>query len=431
MLSVKNTLGGSGSIKSIPTGIYVATAPNKTSYKAGETLTTAGIVVKVKFSDNTEKDITSECTFSPAAGTVIYENTSKIDITWIWDELGSPISYSAVQNITVKRVLTSIAIATQPAKTTYEKGDSLDLTGMTVKATYNSGATAVVTGWITSPASGVVLSTLGTQTVTVSYSENGVTKTTSFTVQVNVKVVTWSGGTDAEIAAMVDAADKGLINLSDYWAVGDERTVSLSAMAATGVGETHAAQTVKLVLMDKTCTGFTLAAATSGGKTKPSFIIGLKNSLTAAGYMNAARTNANGWSGSERRTWCNNVFRMAIPSGLRGIFKQFKWKQGQGGGNSSGLLETTDYFGFAPEKAVFGSNTYSFADEAALYAQWAWYQTAANRIKKMGESGSANFWWECSPSSGYNNRFCYVDSVGNAYAHYANNSFGLAPFGCI
>ena len=50
-----------GGIKSIPTGVYVATAPNKTSYKAGETLATAGMVVKVKFSDNTEKDITSEC----------------------------------------------------------------------------------------------------------------------------------------------------------------------------------------------------------------------------------------------------------------------------------------------------------------------------------------------------------------------------------
>ena len=243
--------------------------------------------------------------------------------------------------------------------------------------------------------------------------------------------ITWADGTDDEIVAMVEAADQGKINLADYWSVGDVRQVQLSAMAATGVGESHAAQTATLVLMDKTCTGFTFATATSGGKTKPSFIVGLKNSLTAAGYMNTAGTNANGWSGSERRTWCNNVFRMAIPSGLRGIFKQFKWKQGQGGGNSSGLLETTDYFGFAPEKAVFGSNTYSFADEAALYAQWAWYQTPANRIKKLGESSSANAWWECSPRSGSDISFCYVGSGGDAYAYFADSARGLAPFGCI
>ena len=230
---------------------------------------------------------------------------------------------------------------------------------------------------------------------------------------------------------MVQAADEGKINLTDYWTVGDERTVQLSAMAATGVGKSHAAQAVTLVLMDSTCTGFTLASATSGGKTKPSFIVGLKNCLAEAGYMNSTDINTNGWSGCARRTWCNDVFRAAIPSTLRGIFKQFKWKQGKGGGASSGLLETTDYFGLAPEKAVFGSATRSYSDEAALYAQWKWYQTASNRIKKLGDTGSAYNWWECSPCSGASYSFCRVNSYGGAYYDYADYSFGLAPFGCI
>ena len=243
--------------------------------------------------------------------------------------------------------------------------------------------------------------------------------------------ITWADGTDDEIVAMVEAADQGKINLADYWSVGDVRQVQLSAMAATGVGENHAAQTATLVLMDKTCTGFTFATATSGGKTKPSFIVGLKNSLAEAGYMNATRTNANGWSGSERRTWCNNVFRMAIPSAIRGIFKQFKWKQGKGAGNSSGLLETTDYFGLAPEKTVFGAASYSFSDEAALYNHWTWYQTSDNRIKKLGESGSASNWWECSTNSVSTYHFCDVDSGGYASNYHANNTRGLAPFGCI
>ena len=230
---------------------------------------------------------------------------------------------------------------------------------------------------------------------------------------------------------MVQAADAGQINLTDYWTVGDERTVQLSAMAATGVGESHAAQAVTLVLMDSTCTGFTLASATSGGKTKPSFIVGLKNCLAEAGYMNSTSINTNGWSGCARRTWCNDVFRAAIPSTLRGIFKQFKWKQGKGGGASSGLLETTDYFGLAPEKAVFGSATFSYSDEAALYAQWEWYQTASNRIKKLSDTGSAGFWWECSPYSGTSFDFCCVASDGSADCSYAYTTYGLAPFGCI
>ena len=248
---------------------------------------------------------------------------------------------------------------------------------------------------------------------------------------VSIDIVSWHDGTDAQITAMIQAADAGQINLTDYWTVGDERTVQLSAMAATGVGESHAAQAVTLVLMDSTCTGFTLASATSGGKTKPSFIVGLKNCLAEAGYMNSTNINTNGWSGCARRTWCNDVFRAAIPSTLRGIFKQFKWKQGKGSGASSGLLETTDYFGLAPEKAVFGSVSYAQSDEVALYAQWKWYQTASNRIKKRGDTGSASNWWECSPLSGGSNFFCYVGSGGSASGHYASYPYGLAPFGCI
>lgn len=244
-------------------------------------------------------------------------------------------------------------------------------------------------------------------------------------------IVTWARGTDEEIFAMVEAADQGLINLSDYWAVGDTRTVQLSAMSATGVGESHSAQSATLVLMDSTCTGFTLATATSGGKTKPDFIVGLKNCLLETGYMNSRNTSADGWSGCERRTWCNNVFRPAIPASIRGIFKRFKWKQGKGGGSSSGILETTDYFGLAPEKAIFGRATYSQTDEAALYTQWDWYKTSTNRIKKLGDTGSAYSWWECSPGSGDSGYFCHVYSNGNAYSNSANSTRGLAPFGCI
>lgn len=418
-----------GGMGKIPTGIEVTTPPTKTSYKAGEKINLAGMVVKANFSDGSSQDITSQCAFSPSAGTTVYEDTTKINVTWIWDKAN--ITYQTSQAITVTRVLSSIAITTQPTKRNYTKGETLNLSGMVVKATFNSGNSAVVTSYTTSPANGSTLSTIGTITVTVIYTENGVTKNASTTVTVSIKIVTWATGTDAEIADMVAAADAGQISLKDYWAAGQERTVNLSAMAATGVGETHAAQSATLVLMDSACTGFTLATVTSGGKTNPDFIVGLKNSLLETGYMNLSNTNANGWSGCARRTWCNNVFRLAIPASIRGIFKQFKWKQGKGEGSSSGILETTDYFGLAPEKAIFGSATYSQTDEAELYTQWDWYKASTNRIKKLGDTGSANYWWECSPGSGNSNRFCRVNSSGNAGYSGASNALGLAPFGCI
>lgn len=57
----------------------------------------------------------------------------------------------------------------------------------------------------------------------------------------SLEIVSWADGTDEQIAAMVAAADAGEIVLSDYWSEGDTRTVQLSAMAADGVGESHAA----------------------------------------------------------------------------------------------------------------------------------------------------------------------------------------------
>lgn len=85
--------------------------------------------------------------------------------------------------------LSSIAVTTNPTKTSYDQGDTLDLTGIVVTATKTSDLLSPVTTEVTSsctfsPADGATLSKAGTQTVTVSYTEDGVTKTTTFNVTV-------------------------------------------------------------------------------------------------------------------------------------------------------------------------------------------------------------------------------------------------------
>ena len=419
---------GGGKTK-FPTGISVSAPPTKTTYTAGEALSLAGLIVMATYSDETTEDITDQCTITPVAGTILYEQTTKIDIAWAWEDV---VHYQTSQAITVTRMLQSIAITTPPTKVAYDKNDALDLAGMVVTATYTSGATEVVTGGCTaSPAAGTSLGTLGSQTVTIMYTEGGVTKTASFTVSVNVKIVTWAGGTDQEIADMIDAADAGLINLQDYWAVGQERQVALSAMAATGVGEAHVAQTVTMVLMH--AGGKTLAEPTASGQTNCNYIVGLKNGLANGtlgeyGYMNSSNTNSGGWKNSARRTWCNSVFKNAIPAALRSIFKPFINKSGTGGSSTSGTEDTTDTFALPAEIEVFGSTTYSVAGEGS---QFQWYKTAANRVKKCGDGGSAYYWWERSPYSGYTTYFCRVYSGGTANNGYASGSLLIAPFGCI
>jgi hypothetical protein len=134
----------------------------------------------------------------------------------------------------------------------------------------------------------------------------------------SVKIVSWSNGTDAQIVAMVKAADAGKIKLSDYWNVGEKRKVTLSAMSPScGLPDSHSRQTVELVLMN--VGGRTLC----NGK-QCSFIVGQKDCLNEPGKLNPNPWDELTWNKSNRRTWVNTTYRNAIPSTLRPVFKKFK-----------------------------------------------------------------------------------------------------------
>ena len=420
---IGRTNAGGGGKTVFPTGIEFTSPPTKTTYNAGENIDLTGIVVTATFSDGSTQDVTSECTFTPSSGTVVYENTTKITANWTWE---NTITYTTNQSITVKRVLTGIAITTAPTKTTYYKGDSLDLTGMAVTATFSSGATeAVTSGCSFSPASGSALSSYGTVTITASYTENGVTKTATTSVTVTVKTVAFNdSATDQEIIDMLDAHEQGIINITDYWTVNDTRTASISSIAATGVGESHAAQQVHVVLSHR------------GGQTLEdgstcTFQWDFVEALAEAGYMNSSNTNSGGYDGSARAPWNDTPMYNALPAWLKKMTKPFKVTSGVGGGASSGLQTTVHKLALRAEKEVFGSRTYSFSDEANALTQVDYYKTADNRKKKRGISGSVDIWWLRSSLSGNSSYFCSVGSGGSANYNGAGYTRGLAPFGCF
>ena len=238
-----------------------------------------------------------------------------------------------------------------------------------------------------------------------------------------VEIVPWSTGTDEQIAAMVAALDAGTLSVEDTgWAVGDERTVHLSAMDATGVGESHAEQDVVMVL------------GNSGGKyfedgTECHFVVLQKDSLNEAGYMNSSTTNSGGWEGCARRAWCNDVYSASIPAALLPIFKRFKNISGVGGGTASGTQETVDLFALAGDGEIFESNKYAFPDEFSAETQFEWYKESANRVKKL--NGSVGVWFSRSAYSRSNSHFCFVNSIGESDFGSAIGNRGLAPFGCI
>ncbi len=108
----------------------------------------------------------------------------------------------------VAKELSSIAVSGQ--KTNFNVGDTF-VFGGTVTATYSDGSTSDVTSsaTITPPD----LSTAGSKTVDVSYTEDGVTKSTSYTITVSAvsgKTVIFVVGDDADIFSIFPAVKDGI-----------------------------------------------------------------------------------------------------------------------------------------------------------------------------------------------------------------------------
>lgn len=273
--------------------------------------------------------------------------------------------------------------------------------------------------------------------VGVRASENANYKAAESNIYVSANLIpkkTFAAATDEELVQMVQLADAGELDLYEDcgWRVGQEREVTLSAMSASVLAEPHASQKVTLVLMDVLLYNLVTPVLDIYGeeRTLCSFVVGLKNSLAEPGYMNSEDTNKGSWKSSKRRAWCNRVFYNAFPSSIRGIFKQFKTLTASAYNGDTNEY-TEDYFALPAEKEVFGRRAYSNSIESNGLTQFEYYATSANRIKKLGDAGSANYWWERSPFYFNANGFCAVDAEGNTYAIDADNGFGLAPFGCI
>ena len=103
--------------------------------------------------------------------------------------------------------LSKIEVQNKPNKTTYYVGDTLDDTGLTLKATYSNGTTKTVSeGFSCTP---TTLNTVGTQTITVSY--GGKTATFAATVKelpagaMSVSKVSGTPGETVTVAIKLDS----------------------------------------------------------------------------------------------------------------------------------------------------------------------------------------------------------------------------------
>ena len=258
----------------------------------------------------------------------------------------------------------------------------------------------------------------------------------------DLKIVTFADGTDAEIAKMIEAHYAGKINISDYWAVGDKRTIHHNAMDATGVSESHKANDYAYVIIGIEHDDLVTAI---NGKTKAAITIQTErmlyldtvteynssyDTLHECGYINSSNTNSGGWEGCARRTWCNNVYKKCLPTYIQNMMKQVK-KLTSVGSQSSTIKTSNDYAFLPSEIEIFGSTAYSFAGEGKQYQYFK--NATANRYKKPCYDSSyvSGWWWERSPHSGSGLRFCCTNVYGSVIWNFASNAGGVAPCLCI
>ena len=266
-------------------------------------------------------------------------------------------------------------------------------------------------------------------------------------------IIPFSEATDDQLIDMLNAYYNGIYNEADIrilkeWAfpIGAKRTLSLSAMSATGVSESHHADNYAFVIIGQEHDNLT---APINDKTKALLTIQqdriLYTSTTATtystnyptaanegGYMNSSDTNSGGWTSCARRTWCNNVYYGALSSTIQNLIKSVD-KLTSAGSNSSTINTTSDKIFLLSEYEVAGTTTMSKAGEGSRYA----YYDSSTKLLKMPKWSSYNgaLWWLRSPSTN-STHFCDVHNNGgisgngSSYCK-ASTPQGIAPAFCL
>ena len=172
------------------------TPPSKTQYNYGLKLDLSGGKILVKYTDGTTKNITmtadmitendgSTVNMSPDETNFVDNKYSKtLKISYKEDEATKTVNYP----ITIINDIKSITMHTTPTKTKYNVNDALDVTNGEIKIIKASGIAEIkelteelVSGFDSSKENTAL-------PLTVSYTENGITKTTTYNVSVEDQV---------------------------------------------------------------------------------------------------------------------------------------------------------------------------------------------------------------------------------------------------
>ncbi len=234
-----------------------------------------------------------------------------------------------------------------------------------------------------------------------------------------VQMASFAYGTDAQIAAILDAAAAGTIDLQRDagWRVGDERIMNVAAFTAGG-NVSEPAQQVAIVI-----TSFD-EYMDCGNVMQFDFAC----SLSGRVRMNDTNTTTGGYGASEMKTVTLPALAEALPDWLKTRLKTFSVLTGSGGADPAHqTIETVtgNKLALRSEVEIFGTHTYSTPGEGTALP---YYVSVGPQWKETGLGNTPNAWFTRSPCT--SSMYVKADDNGSNTVGAATQSY-VSPFGCL
>lgn len=182
------------------------------------------------------------------------DNEEKLEYSYIINQSHLTLNSEAYNNGEVGRnitledntylkyydILNKIEVTTPPSKTTYKEGNNFETYGMVVTATYDNGTTAQITEKTEEDVTGYIITdsdnlAVGKDSVTISYTENGITKETTQAITVhgtNTEQSTENANDSAsqkEASKQTDSRSKTEENQTNIRSINENQVKTISA----------------------------------------------------------------------------------------------------------------------------------------------------------------------------------------------------------
>ncbi len=310
-----------------------------------------------------------------------------------------------------KPTLKGISVKTQPTKIQYLEGEAFDFSGMVISANLSGTLVDIMSGYTCTP---TVMGAADT-TVTISYTVNGKTATTTQVMQKNPYKPVLANNTWAVIA---DACAKGLA--SSLWQLGDEKSISMN-------GNNYNCKIVAFDFHDLSASDENYGnAGYNAGKNKAGITFLVTPLYSEQKQMAPRDAGINiTWETASMRTQVMQELKALMPTDLQALLRTASVKSSSNGERGSAAVTTSDQLFLPSLTEIKGLDVTGFNGEGMQLP----YFEAGNSQQIPTSSGSKPKYWTRSryfsaDSSNKNITFCVVTS-GNYSGSWAyqNNYF--------